>query len=72
MTLFRMLRQILRCLDGSLVNVLYDVLMFRYVTVIRCSDGRQLDAIKSVKVTTMCVAKIRGERESDPPAGQWS
>jgi hypothetical protein len=42
MTLFRMLRQILRCLDGSLVNVLYDVLMSRYVTVIRCPDGRQL------------------------------
>ena len=42
MPLFLILRQILRCLDGSLVNVLYDVLMFRYVIVIRCSDGRQL------------------------------
>ena len=42
MPLFRILRQILRCLDGSLVNVLYDVLMVRYVTVIRCSDGRQV------------------------------
>lgn len=39
MTPFRVLRQILRCLDGSLVNVLYAVLMFSYVIVIRCSDG---------------------------------
>jgi hypothetical protein len=33
MTPFELLRQILRCLDGLLVNVLYDVLMVRYVIV---------------------------------------
>ena len=43
MTPFRRLRQILRCLDVSLVNVLYDVLMFHYISVTRCSDGRQVD-----------------------------